>query len=136
MQYLYGRREEEHGGETVSEAIVRHRWETKDIASDFFAQPDSEHISAVIANPSGTLAKFKRMGFLTGFGDRDRGSFAKERHFKANRFQRPSVLRLPQRVTTRRGARDSPYITIQKRRSPSCQRLFPTRAISRLRTVG
>ena len=33
--------------------------------------PDSENISAVLANPSGTLPKFNRMGFLAGFGDRD-----------------------------------------------------------------
>jgi hypothetical protein len=58
-------------GDEISERIECHRWGTKEIASNFFAQPESEHISAVLANPSGTIAKFKRMGWLTGFGDRD-----------------------------------------------------------------
>src|SRR5207245_567740 len=30
----------------------------------------SEHISAVIVNPQGTLTKFTRMGYIAGFGDR------------------------------------------------------------------
>jgi hypothetical protein len=67
-EYLYGYRQAERDGKVVSEKIERHRWGKKDIASNFFGLPEAKNISAVIANPSGTLSKFKRMGFLTGFG--------------------------------------------------------------------
>ena len=70
-EYLYGLRQSEREGEELSETISHHRWGTKEIPSNFFAQPESEHVSAVVANPSGTIAKFKRIGWLTGFGDRD-----------------------------------------------------------------
>lgn len=43
----------------------------KEIPAGFFFQPDVENISAVLANPSGTIMKFNRMGFIAGFGDRD-----------------------------------------------------------------
>ncbi len=43
--------------------------ETK-IPAGFFFQPDAENVSAVIANPSGTIAKFDRMAFLAGFADK------------------------------------------------------------------
>jgi hypothetical protein len=70
-EYLYGLRQRVQDGKSISEPIVSHRWGNKEIASNFFSQPETENISAVIANPSGTIAKFKRMGFLTGFGDRN-----------------------------------------------------------------
>ena len=70
-EYLYGLRQSERDGKLVSERIGKHVWGKKEISSNFFGQPGAENISAVIANPSGTLSKFKRMGFLTGFGDRD-----------------------------------------------------------------
>ncbi|HEU4691582.1 MAG TPA: hypothetical protein VFS23_24635 [Vicinamibacterales bacterium] len=85
VQYLYGIRQEvstdANGKPTiVTERIEHHVWNGKELPSNFFAQPDSEHISAVIANPSGTLSKFNRMGFLAGFGRRPlgivRGGFA------------------------------------------------------------
>lgn len=69
-EYLYGLRYVERNGEIVPERIAQHQWEAKSVPSNFFAQPNTEHISAVIANPGGTLAKFKRMGYLTGFGHR------------------------------------------------------------------
>ena len=69
-EYLYGFRQCERNGALTSERIDSHRWGEKVIRSHFFGQPGAENISAVIANPSGTLAKFKRMGFLIGFGDR------------------------------------------------------------------
>lgn len=75
QQYLYGLKQEvvEDDGHAriVTTPIERHQWEGKSIASNFFAQPGSEHISAVMANPSGTLSKFNRMGFITRFGARD-----------------------------------------------------------------
>lgn len=76
VEYLYGihqvdRKMADGSVEIVSERIESHRWEGKEIPSGFFLQPDAKHFSAVIANPSGTLPKFNRMGFLAGFGDRD-----------------------------------------------------------------
>jgi len=48
--------------------IETHEWEGKSIPSGFFDQPDAEHISAILFSNSGTIAKFNRMGLLTGFG--------------------------------------------------------------------
>lgn len=74
LEYLYGLKQEvrdESGTTTiVTTPIAFHQWEGKRIRSNFFAQPGSEHISAVMANPSGTLSKFNRMGFITKFGER------------------------------------------------------------------
>lgn len=42
--------------------------ETKIVPAGFFGLPDAEHVSAVIFNSSGTLAKFNRMGVRAGFG--------------------------------------------------------------------
>ena len=50
--------------------ITEHRWRDKTIPSGFFDLPDTENVSAVIFNNSGTIAKFKRMGVLAGFGSR------------------------------------------------------------------
>jgi hypothetical protein len=72
IEYLYGLRQiEDEDGTARSVSITEHRWKAKVISSNFFAQSGAENISAVIANPSGTLSKFTRMGFLAGFGDRD-----------------------------------------------------------------
>lgn len=76
VQYLYAIRQIERVNaegqrEIVSERIIEYRWGDKPpIPAGFFLLPDAENISAVIANPSGTLPKFNRMGFLAGFGDR------------------------------------------------------------------
>jgi hypothetical protein len=75
VEYLYAirqveRKREGGGSEIVSEPIEAYEWGGKTIPAGFFLQPDTEHISAVLANPSGTLAKFNRMGFVAGFGDR------------------------------------------------------------------
>lgn len=75
VEYLYGIRQVEHRNQDgtiaiVSEAVTSYEWKGKRIAAGFFSQPDSENVSAVLANPSGTLSKFNRMGFLAGFGDR------------------------------------------------------------------
>jgi hypothetical protein len=76
VEYLYGirqreRRKADGGIEVVSEPVKFYRWGEKEIPCCFFNQPNSENVSAVIANPSGTLSKFNRMGFVAGFGDRD-----------------------------------------------------------------
>jgi hypothetical protein len=94
LEYLYGLKQEvaEDGGRTtvVTTPIEHHQWEGKTIASNFFSQPGSEHISAVMANPSGTLSKFNRMGFITKFGARDftmiRRGFAYQGGVSATQF--------------------------------------------------
>ena len=76
VEYLYGIRQVERKradgfAEIVSEPVETYMWEGKEIPAGFFLQPDTENISAVLANPSGTISKFNRIGFLSGFGDRD-----------------------------------------------------------------
>jgi hypothetical protein len=75
VEYLYGIRQVEAKqpdgtSEIVSQKIEKYEWQDKEIPAGFFLQPDSENVSAVLANPGGTLSKFNRMGFLAGFGDR------------------------------------------------------------------
>ena len=70
VEYLYGLRQVRTNGEVKSVKIATHNWKGKAIQSDFFNQPGAENVSAVIANPAGTISKFNRMGYLTGFGDR------------------------------------------------------------------
>jgi hypothetical protein len=95
VQYLYGIRQEtkvdgDGKVEIVSERIGSHKWDGKELPSNFFIQPHAENISAVIANPSGTLSKFNRMGFLAGFGNRKigiiRGGFAYQGELWPTRF--------------------------------------------------
>lgn len=71
--YLYGyTHTAEHDSEgrltVVPHEIREHRWDTKVVPSGFFSLPDAEHVSAVIFNSGGTLAKFNRMGVRAGFG--------------------------------------------------------------------
>ena len=54
----------------IPKKIAEHRWGTKVIPSGFFDLPGAENVSAVLFNNSGTIAKFKRMGVLAGFGSR------------------------------------------------------------------
>jgi hypothetical protein len=49
----------------------RHQWGFKTIETGFFNLPGSEHVSAVLANPTATISKFNRMGYLAGLGSRD-----------------------------------------------------------------
>lgn len=75
IEYLYGirqveRKREDGTSEIVSEPVEAYEWEGKRVPAGFFKQPDTENISAVIANAGGTISKFNRMGFLAGFGDR------------------------------------------------------------------
>lgn len=74
-EYLYGVRHDwhhdEHGKLVITgRPIGRHCWGGKEIPSGFFFLPEAEHISAVLANPHGTLTKFNRIGFMAGFGSR------------------------------------------------------------------
>lgn len=75
VEYLYGirqveKRRDDGSSEIVSEPIESYRKDDgREIPAGFFLQPDAEHISAILANPEGTISKFNRMGFLAGFGD-------------------------------------------------------------------
>ena len=76
VEYLYGIRQTEKKMadgkiEILSERVESYIWKEKKIPSGFFFQPGAENVSAVLANPGGTLSKFNRMGFIAGFGDRD-----------------------------------------------------------------
>lgn len=75
VEYLYGIQqtdvERDQGQITLeSKVIEKYEWKGKEIPAGFFNQPDTENISAVLANPGGTLPMFSRMGYITGFGDR------------------------------------------------------------------
>lgn len=71
VDYLYGWRHTYRAGKAKVTKINGHRYKTMFEPSGFFDLPDSEHVSAVLINPQGTLPKFNRMGFLAGFGPRD-----------------------------------------------------------------
>lgn len=71
--YLYGydhdpSRDEEGRLIVTPRRIITHNWGEKQIPSGFFFQPEAENISAVLANFSGTLSKFNRIGRMAGFG--------------------------------------------------------------------
>lgn len=73
INYLYGIHHDftrdEHGQLVISPVeITMHEHEGKKIPSGFFLQTDSDNISAVLFSASGTIAKFNRMGKLSGFG--------------------------------------------------------------------
>lgn len=70
LRYLYGveliELEKDDEIEIVTRPVAHHHWKGKTIDSGFFSYPDSENISAVIFNASGTLAKFNRIGVKVG----------------------------------------------------------------------
>lgn len=75
-EYLYGFRtrigQDENGREVpVVERIEQHEWNGKVIPSNFFSQPGSENVSAVLFSNAATITKFNRMGKLAGLGSKD-----------------------------------------------------------------
>lgn len=68
-EYLFGIRHRVEGGVRVIERLTEHRYGDAVEPSGFFALPGAENVSAVIGNPQGTISKFNRMGFISGFGD-------------------------------------------------------------------
>lgn len=73
--YLYGydhdpSRAEEGRLIVTPRRVTTHKWGEKEIPSGFFFQPEAENISAVLANFSGTLSKFNRIGRMAGFGSK------------------------------------------------------------------
>jgi hypothetical protein len=69
-EYIFGVRHWVEGAERRIAWIDEHRFERLSETSGFFRLPNSEHVSAVLVNPQGTLVKFNRLGYLAGFGDR------------------------------------------------------------------
>lgn len=74
--YLYGAKRKHRVNENmyVEQKVTRidvHNWKGKEIPSNFFSQPDSENISAIIHSNQATIGKFLRMGYLAEFGRRD-----------------------------------------------------------------
>ncbi|OJX62916.1 MAG: hypothetical protein BGO95_10870 [Micrococcales bacterium 73-13] len=67
-RYLYGAGEEGQPGEPAT-PVTHHTWGEKVIDSNFFAEPGSEHVSAVLFNANGTLSKFNRIGTGAGLGE-------------------------------------------------------------------
>lgn len=71
-QCLYGIEcviEYDEVGNVLNRTVPLNILETdRDVPYGFFNDPNSEHISAVLGNSVGTIAKFNRMGRLAGFG--------------------------------------------------------------------
>lgn len=73
--YLYGydhvaERNADGSLTIVPSKVSVHRWGSKQIPSGFFMLQDAENVSAVMFNNSATISKFKRIGFVAGFGSR------------------------------------------------------------------
>lgn len=69
-EYVFGVRHSIVDGERRIERLRKHVYRRTHEPSHFFGLPESEHVSAVMINPVGTIPKFNRMGFIAGFGDR------------------------------------------------------------------
>lgn len=66
LRYLYGIGE--MGIDSKPLRVTTHKWGPKEVESNFFSLPGSEHIAAVMYNSSGTLPKFNRIGTAIGLG--------------------------------------------------------------------
>jgi hypothetical protein len=55
----------------VEKALGDHVVGDKVVPTNFFSQPDTEHIAAILFSNAGTVVKFSRMGIRAGFGDPD-----------------------------------------------------------------
>lgn len=69
-EYAFGVRHSMQDGKHVVDRIDEHVWGNLRERSGFFDQPGAENVSALVINPTGTLSKFNRMGYVAGFGDR------------------------------------------------------------------
>ena len=74
VQYLYGLLPagsmSEAGKLEIEWAkIAEHEVGVKKVPSNFFDQPDAEHVSAIVFTNAGTQGKFSRMGFQSGVGN-------------------------------------------------------------------
>lgn len=71
-QYLYGFKQKaawSKEGKLIldTDVVEEHEIKDKKIPSNFFNQPETENISAIIFTNSGTHAKFQRMGYQSGY---------------------------------------------------------------------
>ena len=71
-EYLYGRRShwyhDDSGKLIISERpIDKHKLNAKEIPSGFFAQPDTENVSAILFTNMGTISKFNRIAQETNY---------------------------------------------------------------------
>lgn len=69
-EYVFGVRHSIVDGRQQINWIEEHVYGQARESSGFFALPGAENVSAVLLNPLGTITKFNRMGYLSGFGDR------------------------------------------------------------------
>ncbi|MET8514382.1 hypothetical protein [Streptomyces sp. NPDC005077] len=74
--YLYGKRDvatRDNNGSLVlnSQVVTEHRHKDRALPSGLFAQPEAEHLAAVIFTNSATVSKFGRMGTERGHGPDD-----------------------------------------------------------------
>ncbi|MCV9999444.1 hypothetical protein OE766_14455 [Pararhizobium sp. YC-54] len=53
----------------IEKKLKQHMVGNKIVATNFFAHPGNENVSAVLFSNAGSVAKFNRMGVLAGFGD-------------------------------------------------------------------
>ncbi|MFY8210800.1 MAG: hypothetical protein ACOVOE_16025 [Caulobacter sp.] len=67
-EYVFGVRHSIVDGKHRIERISEHRFGGLSEPSNFFSLAESENVSAVFINPTGTLNKFNRMGVQAGFG--------------------------------------------------------------------
>jgi hypothetical protein len=81
-EYLYGIRQTGRYDETGqlvidTDAVDEHQLNEKRVPSNFFAQPNTEHISAVLYTNVAAVSKFTRMGYQAGL---HRGNVVVSRH--------------------------------------------------------
>ena len=74
--YLYGIRDiakhDSHGTLILdSQVVTEHQHKGKTLPSGLFAQPEAEHLAAVIFTNSATVMKFARLGTERGYGPDD-----------------------------------------------------------------
>ena len=52
-----------------TDTVNLHRTQSKQVPSNFFNQPEAEHISGIMFTNAGTTGKFGRMGYQHGYGN-------------------------------------------------------------------
>lgn len=70
-EYVFGVRHEIVDGRLKIEKLVEHVYGQAREPSNFFALAEAENVSAIFLNPQGTITKFNRLGYISGFGNRE-----------------------------------------------------------------
>ncbi|RTL67336.1 MAG: hypothetical protein EKK41_17295 [Hyphomicrobiales bacterium] len=97
IEHVFGVRHSREGGRAGGalqiEWLQEHRLGNMHEPAGFFRREDTRGISAIIANPLGTLSKFNRMGYVAEFGDRNvrgvREGFVRRDFDRANPAPQP-----------------------------------------------